>query len=51
LDETGDWYAEQAHLELIERLRDQVRFESREALSRQIEKDVERVRAMAHVAT
>lgn len=51
LDESGDWYAESARLELVERLRDQVRFESREALTGQITKDVERVRAIAQVAT
>ncbi len=51
LDEAGDWYAEHARLELVERLRDQVRFESREALTEQITKDVERVRAITQVAT
>lgn len=51
LDESGDWYAETARLELVERLRDQVRFKSREALTEQIGQDVERVRAMAQVAT
>ncbi|HKQ48010.1 MAG TPA: bifunctional riboflavin kinase/FAD synthetase [Phycisphaerae bacterium] len=51
LDESGDWYAESARLELVERLRGQVRFDSREALTEQIGQDVERVRAMAQVAT
>lgn len=44
LDETGDWYAERARLEFAARLRDQRRFESREALTAQISEDIQRVR-------
>ncbi len=51
LDESGDWYAESARLELVERLRNQVRFENREALTEQISKDVERVRALTLITT
>lgn len=44
LDDAGDWYAECAILELTHRLRDQVKFADREALTEQITRDVERVR-------
>lgn len=50
LDETGDWYAETARLELVRRLRDQHKFENSEALSAQIAEDVRQVRESAHVA-
>jgi riboflavin kinase / FMN adenylyltransferase len=51
LDESGDWYAESARLELVERLRDQVRFANGAALTEQIARDVEQVRALVQVAT
>lgn len=44
LDRSGDWYGADARLELVHRLRDQVKFESREALAEQIARDVEAVR-------
>ena len=44
LDRSGDWYGEAARLELVSRVRDQVRFDSREALADQIARDVEAVR-------
>lgn len=47
LDRTGDWYGEAARLELVGRLRDQIKFESREALAEQIARDVEAVRETA----
>jgi riboflavin kinase/FMN adenylyltransferase len=47
LDEAGDWYATAARLELAARLRGQVRFGSREALTEQIGRDIEQVRALA----
>lgn len=51
LNESGDWYAESARLELVQRLRDQVRFDSREALTEQISTDVKRVRALTSLTT
>ncbi len=45
LDQTGDWYGRTARLGFVRRIRDQVRFETREALTRQIARDVEAVRA------
>jgi riboflavin kinase/FMN adenylyltransferase len=44
IDETGDWYAERASIELVRRLRDQIRFANREALTHQISLDIEQVR-------
>lgn len=48
LDESGDWYAERASLDLTARLRNQIKFSSREELSRQITQDIERVREAVH---
>lgn len=47
LDESGDWYAREARLEFVGRLRDQKRFDDAEALARQIAEDVRRVREAA----
>lgn len=44
LEDSGDWYEMQARLDIVRRLRDQVKFSSREALSEQIARDVEAVR-------
>jgi riboflavin kinase/FMN adenylyltransferase len=44
IDETGDWYAERACLELVRRLRGQIRFANREELTHQIGVDIEQVR-------
>lgn len=44
LDETGDWYAERARLEMVARLRDQKRFDGPAALAEQIAADVAQVR-------
>jgi riboflavin kinase/FMN adenylyltransferase len=44
LDESGDWYAEHAALDLTVRLRSQIKFSSREELTRQITHDIECVR-------
>jgi len=46
LDDAGDWYDTQARLDLWTRLRDQTKFDSREALTEQIAKDVEAVRSI-----
>jgi riboflavin kinase/FMN adenylyltransferase len=46
VDESGDWYATSARLEIITRLRDQKKFTGREQLVDQITKDVEQVRAI-----
>ncbi|HUN80597.1 MAG TPA: bifunctional riboflavin kinase/FAD synthetase [Phycisphaerae bacterium] len=47
LDESGDWYAERAALELVSFLRPQQKFADADALARQIGDDVRRVREMA----
>lgn len=44
LDESGDWYAEHARIEISSRLRDQRKFNSPEALAGQIAEDVKRTR-------
>lgn len=44
LDESGDWYAEHARLEILERLRGQKKFDGPEVLAQQIALDVARVR-------
>lgn len=44
LDQSGDWYGQAARLSFLVRLRDQVRFDSREALAEQIARDVESAR-------
>ena len=49
LDDSGDWYDARARLVLVERLRDQVKFDSREALTEQIAQDVEAVRAIGSI--
>ena len=46
LDETGDWYAERAILELTHYLRPQMKFADRAALSEQINKDIRQVREL-----
>lgn len=46
LDTTGDFYGKQATVEFVERVRDEKKFSSGGELSRQIEKDVGRVRAI-----
>ncbi|RIK64480.1 MAG: bifunctional riboflavin kinase/FAD synthetase [Planctomycetota bacterium] len=50
LDESGDWYAETARLELFRRLRDQRKFDGPQALSAQIAVDVQQVREIAEAA-
>lgn len=47
LDESGDWYAETARIEIMTRLRDQRKFENPTALTDQIAEDVQRVRDIA----
>ncbi|MBN2561811.1 MAG: bifunctional riboflavin kinase/FAD synthetase [Phycisphaerae bacterium] len=44
LDDSGDWYGAPARLDLIKRIRDQMRFDGREALTAQIARDVEAIR-------
>ncbi len=46
LDDAGDWYDTQARLDTWTRLRDQVKFDSRQALTEQIARDVEAVRSI-----
>jgi len=45
-DFEGDLYGEQAKLHIVHRVREERRFESKEALMAQIDRDVEQVRAM-----
>lgn len=45
LDAAGDWYGKTARLDLAKRLRDQIKFSDANALTEQIAKDVEAVRA------
>ncbi|MGH2450562.1 MAG: riboflavin kinase, partial [Candidatus Limnocylindria bacterium] len=45
LDFSGDLYGEEARVMFVERLRDELRFESAEALVERIRKDVEETRA------
>ncbi len=49
LDETGDWYAEQARLEFAHRLRDQRKFSNLQELTEQIARDVMEVRSLVQV--
>jgi len=51
LDESGEWYGQTARLELVARIRDQRKFASREELTRQITRDIERVRELITAAT
>lgn len=44
LDDSGDWYGQPARIELLAFLRAQKRFESRDALTAQIARDIEIVR-------
>ena len=46
LDDRGDWYYTTARLEIVKRIRDQIKFGSREELTRQIAADVEAIRAV-----
>jgi riboflavin kinase / FMN adenylyltransferase len=48
LDDCGDWYETTARLEVTHRLRDQLKFDSREALTRQIAQDVADIRVLLH---
>lgn len=45
LDDGGDWYDATARLEIVSRLRSQMKFDGREALARQITQDVETIRS------
>jgi riboflavin kinase/FMN adenylyltransferase len=49
LDRSGDWYGQNARLDVVKRLRDQRKFASREELTDQIGKDVETVRRIVSI--
>ncbi len=49
LDASGDCYDVPARLDVVQRLREQIKFESREALTDQVARDVERVRSVVSV--
>ena len=51
LDFQGDLYDKRMRLEFVQRLRDEVAFESAEALKRQIEADVEQTRLVLNAST
>lgn len=48
LDGHGDFYGKSVKLEIMEKLRDEIRFESAEELKAQISKDIERAKAILH---
>ncbi|MFH1418301.1 MAG: bifunctional riboflavin kinase/FAD synthetase [Planctomycetota bacterium] len=50
IDQSGDWYAANARIGFVSRLRDQVRFVDRAALAAQIAQDVEAVRVVVQVS-
>jgi riboflavin kinase/FMN adenylyltransferase len=51
LDASGEWYAAEARLELLEFLRRQQKFEDRDALTAQVARDIEQVRQVAAART
>ncbi|MFI3332306.1 MAG: riboflavin kinase [Rikenellaceae bacterium] len=46
IDFAGDLYGESIEVELLEKMRDEMRFESVEALKRQVELDIEHVKKL-----
>jgi len=49
LDSAGDWYGAEARIEVMHRLRGQIKFEGKDALVAQIARDVEQTRALVEV--